>query len=467
METNPPGTVGGSDSDGGDPDRTTVVLAGANVTAGTFFNVVPGAIPPRTVFCYCTTPFMVNALRDLPQSAGTWRIVSVSKPARGRVTIRPDGFVLYQPRANFIGKVQDSFVVTITDDAGATVQKTILVKASGSVAGRFQGFLIEDGGNTGAAAAVEPADARVTIVLGANAAYTASVNLRGETVRVSGQLAGPLRSEKNIRLSGGRKARMVLVYDDVTDAWNVTITGDISYRSITPIRRAVKKSALRSERFTSTFLPAGEFAGQPQVGFSTMKVGTSGSIRIAGRMAGGGAFTTSSLLRGDGTATFYLAPKTSTLAGTLSFTDEPASPTGVLEWRYSAPDSSGAITTVRVPLSVKGSEYVKPRSGASILGAPSNRLRYALNESGVSSTMPVDTSAQARAFSGQAADGSFAFTVNPGSGLTTGYRINAATRVRAAVHGVVLQSDSTALGITGSEADPMATWQFVPAETGR
>ena len=464
VETNPPGTTGGSDSDGGNPDRTTIVLAGANVVAGPFFNLVPGDIDPRTVFCYCRTPLMVNALRGLPETAGTWTIVSVSKPARGSVTIRPDGFVLYKPRANFVGRVQDSFVVTITDGAGATIQKTIIVRASGSVAGAFEGAL-SSGGNARISTLGESnLGGRITINFGANAALTGKIMLRGETIRFSGVLAGPLRLEKDLRLIGGRRARLTLVYDDVTDTWNVTVTGDISLTSTVPIPRVLKVAGSLAGRYSTALTPESATGAEAHVGYGSVSVSKGGSAKFVGQLAGGGAFTMSARLLEDGTGTYFMSAKTFTLAGAMNFADPTSVVTGSLRWNYVATDLRGAETLADVSLDVRGSRFTKQASNASVLGSPVPLLGYDMSHDGAFTQIAVATPGKPTAFAGQSGAQSFKLTVNPGTGLALGSYVDTATGERHILRGVVLQSEMCVLGVTDSIVDPACAWTVAPTK---
>jgi hypothetical protein len=136
-ETNPPGTTGGSDFDSGNPDSTSVTLAGTSILAANFFDLIPTAITDRTVFAYCKSALSINVLKNIPPSGTGWTIVSVSTPAHGTLTIQPNGYVLFTPNINFLDPLTDSFTVRLSDGMGAMIDRVIDLKPANVSGGLF------------------------------------------------------------------------------------------------------------------------------------------------------------------------------------------------------------------------------------------------------------------------------------------------------------------------------------------
>ena len=457
IETNPPGTTGGSDYDLGDPDNSTVVVAGADVVAVDFVDLIPAAIPARTIYGYYKTPLLVNALRNLPQTAGTWRIVSVSKPKYGTAKIRPNGFVLYQSRINFDGKIQDSFIVTLTDDAGATIEKTILVKDFVRLAGSYQGMLVSGAVAPVVLPPVGGYDGRATITFTANAAFTVKINLAGESLSTVGTITGTLRFEKNFRLKDGRNVRLIMTYEDISDTWSVAITGDAAFIAAAPIERVLKSAGSFAGRYTSVYVPG----VLPFAGFGATSVSGSGAAMVVGRMVGGGAFTMSARILPDGSASYFMS-KGFTLSGVLDFADPTAPPAGSLQWNYTTTDPLGAPVPVEVTLDVQSSRYVPPAAGASVLGATLPALTFELNDTAGTSLVPVQLPIKPSVFKGLAGTESFNVTVNPLTGIASGTYTDTVGNDQRGLFGVVIQSSTSVLGITNSAAEPLGTWRVRP-----
>ena len=448
VESNPPGTIAGSDSDAGDPDVTLVSLRGVSFSAVNFFNLIPASIDPRTIYGYCTTPLMVNALRNLPRTSGSWTIVSLSKPRFGSVSIRPNGFVLYRPRANFGGR--DSFIVTLTDGT-STIQKQIIIKDFTALKGTFQGLLTS--GVTTRVAAPAAAEGCFTITLTDSAKFTAKLNLNSETIRFAGTLTGALRFEKNIRLRDGRTALLVLLYDDLRDTWNVTTSGDITLSSAVPIPRALKSAKSLAGRYTSAFIPEAPAGNQSSVGFGAISVAKNGAANVVGRLAGGKAFTMSARIAADGRAQYFLSGNTFTLIGAIDFTGAQVSPTGNLTWSYSAADS----TPASVSLDVKGSRYVAPVGKTSAIGG-ATPLRFELRDNAGSVLLDVASPNSPSLLIGEQSGQKVTLKMNPTNGLATGEFTDSRTAERCILYGIIIQSEACVEGISDSQVDPLTAW---------
>ena len=440
-ETNPPGTIGGSDYDAGNPDVSNVTITGVDVPNVNFYDLIPANIPARVIYGYCKTPLMVNALRNLPPTGGTWRIVSVGRAQHGSVQIRPNGFVLYRSSINFNGKITDSFVVTLTDGT-STIQKTITVKDFASIAGTFQGMLAPTAGGFAG---------RATITLVNKATFTTQIAISGETLRVAGTLTGSLHYEKNLRLKNGGHTLLKLDYDDLSDTWGVALTGDVTLAAASPVARALKTATAFVGRSTSAFIPA----AQPPAGFGAFSVTKTGATKVIGHIAGGGAYVMSASLLANGQASYYLSTNAFSLAGILGYTGPQAAPVGSLRWQYTAIGGAHAD----VALDVAGTHYTKPVGTASILGSVVPSLKFELLDTAVTTVVPVQSPAQPTIFTGFVGAKQFKLTFDSTTGIAIGAYKETAKSFN--LHGVVLQSAAKAVGITDSLTDPTASWKLI------
>ena len=290
---------------------------------------------------------------------------------------------------NFLGRIQDSFVVTLTDGAGGTIQKTIIVKDFASISGTFQGMLIPAANVQAASPATGALAGRVTITFYDRATFTAQLRLHGQTIRLGGTLTGALQFTKTIRLKNGLKTLVSLSYDDVTDSWTASLGGSLALESAAPIARASRSAGALAGRYTSVFVPSALGDDQPQAGFGAILVEKNGAASIIGRIAGGHAFTMGARLLPGGDASYFRSSKSFTLAGTLDFSDPHAAPTGSLQWDYMTSGSAGELLPAETPLEVVGSRYFQPDKGTSPLGAVIPTLSFELTNQAGSSLMPV------------------------------------------------------------------------------
>ncbi|HEX8296047.1 MAG TPA: Ig-like domain-containing protein [Chthoniobacteraceae bacterium] len=318
--------------------------ATATVTRG---NLAPVA-EDRTVYTYCKTAVRINALRTATDADGnSLSVIAVSQPRFGRVTIQPDGTVLYRPRLNYTSTTTDSFTVTISDGNGGTTAETITVRAFAAIAGTFQGLLAD------AAAPVVPVApaigalagrGRLTVTLNNLATFSAKLELDGAVSRFSGTLRGALTFQRTLRIDG-QLATITLTYHDLTDRWSATITGPgLSVRQnssgINRRSRAVRIASVHRVQLAPR-------VGAAAPGGALIRVSRIGSVSAVGMLPDGAPFSLTSMLDGNGSAAIYdwFIPTRTSLAGNFQLPAIPnATPTGI--WELSDDAAGGTVTEI-------------------------------------------------------------------------------------------------------------------------
>lgn len=318
----------------------------ATVTVTTA-NTAPTSVD-RTIYTYCATPLQLDARSTATDINGDpLTVISVTQPRFGRVTIRPNGTVLYRPRINFSSTTVDTFTVTLSDGRGGTTTETITVRSFAAIAGRFQGLLE----NT----FVPPLPAeptvrgRLTVNLNKRASFSARLEIDGTVSRFSGTLTGALTFTRTLRI-GGQVNTFTLTYDDLSDNWSVSLTGaglsvqeDPSGLERRPTTQRIPTSfnVLLVPR-TNVVLP----------GTAIIRVGRTGAVSIVGRLPFGAALSSGSFLNATGAAAIYdwVPTGPQSVGGTLQIPALPLGvPTGDFQWNGNAPGLPDILDVIPAP----------------------------------------------------------------------------------------------------------------------
>jgi hypothetical protein len=234
-------------------------------------------------------------------------VVSISKPAKGTAVLQPNGYILYKPGRNFRGTVQDSFIVTLSDGKGGTIVETIRVKAFAAIAGRFQGLLGDESANAEIRATtgltgetVTGYRGRISIALNDLASFSARLEVDDQVLRFKGMLTGALQFQRTMRIAG-EPATLTMVYDDMADAWVVTLeSSKIKVTNASSVSRSTKGRT----RAGTYRLSLDRSQADGEGGEAVIRVGGSGRIAMLGVLPDGRRFSTAALECAEGAAIY-------------------------------------------------------------------------------------------------------------------------------------------------------------------
>ena len=302
----------------------------------------------RTIYTYCATRLLLNAQRTASDPNGDpLTVTAVTQPRFGRVTIQPNGMVLYRPRVNFTSNTTDTFTVTLSDGNGGTTTETITVRSFSAIAGRFQGLLEET--------FVPPLPAepvvrgRLTVSLNNRASFSARLEVDGTVARFSGTLTGALTYTRTLRI-GGQLDTFTLTYDDIADTWNASLTGaGISLQQDPAgLERRPRMNRIPSSfnvllvPRTNLFVP----------GMAVIRISRIGTISIVGQLPLGAAVSSSASLSATGSAAIYdwVPAGPQSVGGTLQLPALPLTiPTGDFQWKGNVPGLPDILDVVPAP----------------------------------------------------------------------------------------------------------------------
>jgi hypothetical protein len=472
-QTNPTGTLGGTDADGGDPDSISVVVTATDTEICDKDFVDLRTIPQRNACTYCCTTIQINPLRDIPfgRNGGSWSVVGVTQGTRGVATILPNGYIQYVPRKGqeFYGSMTDSIIVTLRDPgSGQTITRTIQICSFESISGTFTTLLTPEDQRD-----LRFANGYAQVTLSKNAAVTARVIIDNSSYSLSGGLTGPLTFSKVVKLSATATRTFTFIFDDTTDTWSVRVKDTSTSPTLLAVSAADPVgTALRVKKITTDV--AGYYTmlmtlnGSParNDGYATVTVGKTASISMAGEMAFGGAFTTSSLVRVDNTAVIYRpeganAAKQQRLIGVLDLSTAPTfnSIAGTLEWRYK--DTLVTPTLIAAPIEefMTGYRYTPITATANVVGAAGPLpFRYFGPSSSVTinSTVAGNVTTQ----TGTLGLDIYRITVNRATGVWAGTLTQGTTK--RIVKGVTLQPLNIAGGFINTTTLPSLSWYLNP-----
>jgi hypothetical protein len=208
--------------------------------------------------------------------------------------VMENGYIRYKPGRMFRGNVTDSFVVTLSDGRGGTVEARITVRAFDTIAGTFQGLLV-DAAPMPLAQPAQPSAlpayrGRLTATMNGRAAFSAKLELDGKVVRFTGTLTGALQATRKISI-GGKAATATLNYNDLSDSWNITVLGsDFLVQGSGTVQRAVRSGRAQTAVFDVGMNPQMGSPWFASPGAATLTLRPTGVATMAGKLPDGTPF---------------------------------------------------------------------------------------------------------------------------------------------------------------------------------
>jgi hypothetical protein len=249
----------------------------------------------RTVYGFCYVPLRINALRGAEDpEGGALRVIALTQPRSGHVTISANGYVIFKPRLAMNNpNFQDSFTVTVEDSAGGRSTMTVTVLSLNALKGGYLG-LMEPSSTPFPSPAqnvqlAEPLGGMVTVTMG-NGATFSGVLRRGTTrVAFHGRLDGSFSYTRKVAIARWPQARLHLTYSPADKSFAAKLLGtDADLIAATGLRRVQPTKA----RTSSAVLRLGDPAlGENATGSISVTVRKNGLAVYRGYLPDGRAFT--------------------------------------------------------------------------------------------------------------------------------------------------------------------------------